>query len=196
MAAPALMPRLAHAAGRDEIWRLDATAQAALVRNREVSALELVDAAIDRIEALNPLLNAVVADTFERAREAARGLLAEGPFAGVPYLVKDLDDLAGVPTSQGSRLFADNVPTTTTPYVARALSSGGARQELRNSACSAPPSRLRSERVAIRGIPTIRPAAPRAVPPPPWQRVSCPSPTRPTAGARSAFPPRAAACSG
>jgi amidase len=69
---------------------LDATAQAELVRRGGVSPAELVDAAIARIEALNPELNAVIHPRFEQAREEARGELADGPFRGVPILVKDL----------------------------------------------------------------------------------------------------------
>lgn len=123
LASPFLTP-LAALAARDPFWRLDATAQAELVRRGEVSALELVDAAIARVEALNPVLNAVVTPTFERAREAARGRLPDGPFRGVPYLIKDLNDQAGVRTTSGSRLFADYVAEATTPYVQRALDAG------------------------------------------------------------------------
>ena len=73
----------------DSPW-LDATAQAELVRSREASPLELVDAAIDRVERLNPQLNAVIHPLFESARERAKGELPEGPFRGVPTLFKDL----------------------------------------------------------------------------------------------------------
>jgi amidase len=69
---------------------LDATAQAELVRRREVSPLELVDAAIARVERLNPQLNAVILPRFEKARAEARGALPAGPFRGVPMLLKDL----------------------------------------------------------------------------------------------------------
>ncbi|MET0913611.1 MAG: amidase, partial [Acidimicrobiales bacterium] len=70
----------------DDLARLDAVAQAALVRSGEVSPLELVDAAIGRIEALNPQLNAVIHERFERARdEAASPDLPDGPFRGVPF---------------------------------------------------------------------------------------------------------------
>jgi amidase len=75
----------------DELAELDAVAQAALVRGGEASPLELVDAAIARIEALNPQLNAVIHERFERARAEAAGPLPEGPFTGVPMVVKDLD---------------------------------------------------------------------------------------------------------
>jgi amidase len=73
-----------------DLSRLDATAQAELVRDGEASPAELVDAAIARIEALNPELNAVIHPLFEKARDAAAGELPDGPFRGVPMLVKDL----------------------------------------------------------------------------------------------------------
>lgn len=80
----------------------DATTLAAMVRQREVSAAELVDCAIARIEALNPRLNAVIHTIYDRARAAAQ-TPGDGPFAGVPFLLKDsLGDLAGLPTRQGS----------------------------------------------------------------------------------------------
>jgi amidase len=72
-----------------DAW-MDATAQAELVRSGEVSPGELVDAAIDRIERLNPELNAVITPLFESARAAAGGGAVDGPFGGVPFLLKDL----------------------------------------------------------------------------------------------------------
>jgi amidase len=88
----------------DDLCRLDATGQAALVRTGKASPLELVDNAIDRITALNPALNAVVWERFERAREEALAMSdVEGPFAGVPLLLKDLGCPAtGEPDHQGS----------------------------------------------------------------------------------------------
>lgn len=111
------------AAPSDDFWRLDATAQADLVRRGEASALELVNAAIARIERIDPQLNAVVLELFERARSRARRP-GEGPFAGVPFLIKDLDDLAGARTSMGSRLFEGHVATENGPYVEAALATG------------------------------------------------------------------------
>ena len=73
----------------DTTW-LDATAQADLVRRGDVSPRELVDAAIARIEALNPQLDAVIRTRFDRARDEASGKLPDGPFRGVPILLKDL----------------------------------------------------------------------------------------------------------
>ena len=71
------------------MW-LDATAQAELVRRGEVSPKELVDDAIARIEAVNPQLDAVIRTRFDAARQEAEGELPDGPFRGVPMLLKDL----------------------------------------------------------------------------------------------------------
>ncbi len=87
----------------DELALLDATAQAELVRSGEVSPVELVDAAIDRIERLDGDLNAVIHPRFEKARaEAAAPALPDGPFRGVPITLKDLwPRSAGDPFHQG-----------------------------------------------------------------------------------------------
>jgi amidase len=87
---------------------LDATAQAELVRSGEVSPAELVDAAIDRIAELDPQLNVLVTDLFEKGRAAAAGDLPDGPFRGVPCLVKDLAcHTAGDPMYEGMRFLRD-----------------------------------------------------------------------------------------
>ena len=92
----------------DELARLDATDQAALVRSGAASPLELVDAAIARIEAVNPQLNAVIHQRFERARAEATGPLPDGPLRGVPFLLKDLHALsAGDPHHGGMRVLAE-----------------------------------------------------------------------------------------
>jgi amidase len=89
----------------DALAFLDATAQAALVARREISPRELVDAAIARIERVNPQLNAVIHPLFEKARAAAASHdLAHGPFRGVPFLVKDaVCTTAGDPYHLGMR---------------------------------------------------------------------------------------------
>jgi amidase len=74
----------------DKATWLDATAQADLVRSGEVSPRELVEAAIARIEAVNPKLDAVIRTRFDAARQEAEGDLPDGPFRGVPMLFKDL----------------------------------------------------------------------------------------------------------
>ena len=73
----------------DFTW-LDATAQADLVRRGEASPAELTEAAIARIESVNPKLDAVIRTRFDAARQEAAGDLPDGPFRGVPILFKDL----------------------------------------------------------------------------------------------------------
>jgi amidase len=92
-----------------DLSRLDATAQAELVRKGEASPRELVDAAIGRIEKLNPELNAVITPLFEKARaDAAARELPQGPFRGVPFLLKDLGAWsAGDRYCAGMRLLRD-----------------------------------------------------------------------------------------
>jgi amidase len=92
----------------DSFARLDATAQAALVRRGEVAPHELVEAAIARLERLNPALNAVIHLALERARTRARAPLGDGPLAGVPTLMKDIGGLeAGAPCHAGMRALKD-----------------------------------------------------------------------------------------
>ena len=87
-----------------DLAALDATDQAALVRSGEVSAIELVQAAIDRAEQVNGQINAIIHPRYERALEEASGPLGDGPFAGVPFVLKDLDGTAaGEPFHGGTR---------------------------------------------------------------------------------------------
>jgi len=73
-----------------ELMRMDATDQASVVRNGEVSAEELVEASILQIEKLNPALNAVIHPMFEKAQDQIATVHPGAPFAGVPFLVKDI----------------------------------------------------------------------------------------------------------
>ncbi len=82
----------------------DATETAAMIRSGKMSALEAAQAAIDRALKLQPRLNFLVASDFDRALARAKAGGATGPFAGVPFLVKDLNDYQGLPTRQGSRV--------------------------------------------------------------------------------------------
>ncbi len=87
----------------DLLW-LDATAQAELIAAGQVSAAELIDAAIARCDEVNPTLNAVIHPSFDRAREAVASIDARAPFAGVPMVTKDLVcSEAGLPFHEGSR---------------------------------------------------------------------------------------------
>lgn len=93
----------------DQFEGMDATAQASLVREKQVTPVELVEAAIERIKARNPVTNAVVATRFEDAlREAASPSLPDGPFRGVPFLIKDIGATQqGLPYYMGSRVLRD-----------------------------------------------------------------------------------------
>jgi amidase len=92
----------------DDLARMDATAMAELVSSGEASPLELVDAAIERVESVNGEINAVIHPLFEEAREAARGDVPDGPFRGVPFVLKDLGAaLAGQPLHMGMRLLKE-----------------------------------------------------------------------------------------
>jgi len=104
---------------------LDATAQADLVRRGEVSPKELAEAAIARIEAVNPRLDAVIRTRFDAARQEADGDLPDGPFRGVPVLFKDLGcTVAGEPTAFGLGLMHD-VPRPVTSYLAEQFRAAG-----------------------------------------------------------------------
>ena len=86
-----------------EYDRHDACGLAALVRRREVSPRDLIDAAIARIEHHNPRLNIVTFKAFDEARATADRVLSDGPFKGVPFLIKDMDTpVAGWPMTNGS----------------------------------------------------------------------------------------------
>ena len=92
----------------DPIAKLDATAQAALVRSGDATPTELVEACITRIERWNPELNAIIHPLYEKARSAAAGNLPDGPFRGVPMLVKDaVCHTAGDPYHLGMQFLKD-----------------------------------------------------------------------------------------
>jgi amidase len=108
-----------------EYGKYDGLGLAELVRRKKVSPAELVEEAIRRIEAHNPKLNAVVRPLYERARKAAKGKLPEGPFKGVPFLMKDLiSSLEGIPTSSANKLWKD-IPARVTTEIARRWENSG-----------------------------------------------------------------------
>ena len=87
---------------------IDATEQARMVRDGEVSPSELLEEAVARLEALNPQLNAVIHPLIDEARQTAAGDLPDGPFRGVPFLVKDLSCyMKGAPVHEGMRALRD-----------------------------------------------------------------------------------------
>jgi amidase len=111
--------------GFSEYDRYDGLGLAELVRRKEVKPAELVEEAINRIEKLNPQLNAVVHKMYDLAREAAEGDLPDGPFKGVPFLLKDLGVCyAGVPLRGGNRFQCDYVPDHDSEIVKRHRAAG------------------------------------------------------------------------
>jgi amidase len=97
--------------GFAEYERYDALGLAELVKRGEVSADELLEAAISRVESRNPAVNAVVMRLYDYARTAIAAGLPDGPFRGVPFLMKDLTSpVQGVRMTRGSRFFADTPP--------------------------------------------------------------------------------------
>lgn len=111
----------------DEIARLDAVGQAALVAGGEVTPAELVEVALERLERLDPVLAAVVHERAERARAEAAGDLPDGPFRGVPFLVKDgVQQTAGDRYQHGTALLRDHpfVPEADTELARRYKASG------------------------------------------------------------------------
>ncbi len=108
-----------------ELAFLDAMAEAELVRHREVSPAELVETAIERIDRVNPELNAVIRPLYDQARSTAKSDLPDGPFKGVPLLLKDLvATYAGVPMMGGSKFLENFVPDEDSELVKRYKRAG------------------------------------------------------------------------
>lgn len=115
----------------EEICYLDTTEMALRIRSKALSPVEVVKAHLERIEEVNPKLNAIVTlpgGAMERAVEAEAAIMRGeiwGPLHGVPFTVKDCVDTAGVRTTRGSRLFADRVPEADASVVTRLRGAGG-----------------------------------------------------------------------
>jgi len=172
--------------------------QAALVRSGEISARELVDAALAEIERSNPALNAFVAPCPERALAEAEAVRAgdRRRFCGVPVGIKDLlSAVEGLPTSEGSRAFGDWVADHDSAHVRRLREAGAivvGRTNTPELGLRPVTENARFGRRATRGARVCRRAARRAAAPPRsppgWSR----SATAATSAARSASQPRAA----
>jgi len=112
----------------DEYDQYDAVGLAALVQSGETSAVELLECAITRTEKLNPTLNAVIVKDYESARtSAAARKTAQKPtglLAGVPFLIKDICAVKGLPQTRGSRLFADDIAQSDSKVTERFRSGG------------------------------------------------------------------------
>ena len=108
----------------EEYARYDVLGLADLVASKQVTATELLETAIMRAESVNPKINAIVRPLYERGRKTAAGPLS-GPFAGVPFLLKDLmADFAGEPITSGSRFFASFIPKQDSELVGRYKKAG------------------------------------------------------------------------
>jgi amidase len=109
----------------DDLAFLDATALAGLVSQKMVKATELVEASLERVERLNPTLNAVVTPMYEQALAAAKADAPRGPFSGVPFLLKDLvASYGGVPFTHGSAFLRDYIPKHDSELVVRLRKAG------------------------------------------------------------------------
>ena len=133
-----------------DLAALDATAQAELVRNGDASAAELVDAAVGRIEKLNGELNAVIHPLFDRAHALVRSGVPQGPFSGVPIVIKDLDGtLAGAPYHAGNKALK------AVKHVARYARRGRSVYDSGNSPSSTLVSTPRSASRRARSLPEM-----------------------------------------
>jgi aspartyl-tRNA(Asn)/glutamyl-tRNA(Gln) amidotransferase subunit A len=115
----------------DAIYYKDATDLAALIRTKQLSSREVVQAHLDRVAAVNPKVNAIVtllADEALKSADAADKAVKDGvelgPLHGVPFTIKDAIDTAGVLTQRGSRIFAGNIPSKDATVVTRFKAAG------------------------------------------------------------------------
>jgi amidase len=149
-----------------EYERHDALGLAALVRSRQVSPAEVLEAAIERIEARNPTLNAVVHAFYDRARTRAAGRL-DGPFAGVPFLVKDLGvQVQDERITNGSRFWKDQVTAKDSTLIRRYRAAGLVLAGVTSTADTACRARRRltcMDPPSTPGTPRVAPAVPAAV---------------------------------
>lgn len=116
----------------DELAWMPATDMAKAIREKRLSPVEVTRALLERVDALNPALNAYVLITHDMAMEQARraedavmrGATA-GPLNGVPVSIKDLFDVTGLPTTKGSLLYRDNIASSSEYSAQRLLDAGG-----------------------------------------------------------------------
>src|SRR6202047_3808406 len=102
----------------DGVWLPEAA------RNKQVSSSELLDEALARTAKIDPQINAVVVKHYDYAQRQIDNGLPDGPFTGVPFLLKDLDILEGTRTTSGASVYQDNVADHTGTLAQRFLNSG------------------------------------------------------------------------
>jgi amidase len=116
--------RPAAAAPGSDLSSYDAMGLAELIRTKQIAPGDAVEDTIRKIEAVNPTLNAVIYKTYDRARQRTAEPIGNGPFAGVPFVVKDNATIAGVRLTRGSRAQRDNVPDKTAPFFVAVENAG------------------------------------------------------------------------
>jgi amidase len=116
--------RPATAAPGSDLSSYDAMGLAELIRSKQIAPGDAVEDTIRKIEAVNPTLNAVIYKTYDRARQRTAEPLGNGPFAGVPFVVKDNATIAGIRLTRGSRAQRDNVPDKTAPFFVAVENAG------------------------------------------------------------------------
>src|SRR5258708_7953490 len=118
----------------NDLWKLTAVDAVGLLKKREISPLDLIEASAKRIADVEPAVNALPTLCLDRARAHGRRIMVgaaceasgeAGWLAGLPVAIKDLADVAGVRTTYGSPLFADHVPAKSHPLVERIERKGG-----------------------------------------------------------------------
>src|SRR3981081_338494 len=107
-----------------EYGSYDGVGLADLVRKKEVSASELLDEAIARTARVDPQINAVVVKHYDYAKRQIDNGLPDGPFTGVPFLLKDLDILEGTRTTSGASVYKDNIADHSSTLARRFLAAG------------------------------------------------------------------------
>jgi Asp-tRNA(Asn)/Glu-tRNA(Gln) amidotransferase A subunit family amidase len=130
------LPRGCSVSGFSDYEAFDALGLADLVRRGKITPEDLLDAAIERVEERNPKVNAVVLRLYDDARRAIGAGLPDGPFRGVPFLLKDLSaSLVGVRTTRGSRFFADTPPAAADSEHVKRLKRAGLVMFGRTNTC-------------------------------------------------------------
>jgi amidase len=166
--------------GVSDLVKRSATWMARALRAREVSCVELLDAHAERFEARHEAINAIVLPRFEAAREeasAADAAIARGeplgPLHGVPFTVKEVIGVAGMPTTNGSLLLADQVASSDAEVVRRMRRAGAillGKTNLSEFSAFWDSVNASTVQLATRTTARVRPVDPRAARPQRWQR--------------------------
>src|ERR1700680_4361447 len=132
MSSTAKLSQVDSAKKPEAIYYKDATELASLIRAKQLSSREVVQAHLDRIQNINPKVNAIVTllaedalKSADAADHAVKNGEALGPLHGVPFTIKDAIDTAGVLTQRGSKIFARNIPERDASVVTRFKAAGG-----------------------------------------------------------------------